>query len=346
MPISQYNTLAGRINRLKGEIIAHAIPVECLGITGNNKKMPRDGGDTLIFRRYLPFSSTTANQNTQNRMTVSPLTHLTSEGVTPAADTLVAFDVSVTIQQYACLYSVTDKMVDLYEDDIPKEMKTQTGERVGLLREMIRYGALRAGTNYYPAGGTSRATVSQVISYNLLQRIARNLMANHAKPVTEILEAGPKFNTAPVEAAFLVFCHTDIEHDIRNLPNFKHVSEYGNRKPVHDMEIGSMNRFRFIVSPELAPYPDAGATVVATGLVSTTGTNIDVYPLIVVAQDAWGEVALRGKEALDVTWIPPGQKDTADPLGQRGYIGAKFYSAAVVLNNGWLAVAEVGASVI
>jgi hypothetical protein len=53
-------------------------------------------------------------------------------------------------------------------------------------------------------------------------------------------------------------------------------------------------------------------------------------------------VALRGAESFDVTWIPPGQKDSGDPLGQRGYIGAKFYSAAKVLNNGWMAVAFAG----
>jgi hypothetical protein len=47
------------------------------------------------------------------------------------------------MQQYACLYAVTDKAVDMYEDDIPAEMKKQTGERLGLLREMIKYGVLK-----------------------------------------------------------------------------------------------------------------------------------------------------------------------------------------------------------
>jgi len=31
-------------------------------------------------------------------------------------------------------------------------------------------------------------------------------------------------------------------------------------------------------------------------------------------------------------------------LGQRGYIGAKFYSAAFVSNDGWMAVIEAGAT--
>lgn len=338
---TSYLTNAGRINKFKGEILAHAVPVECLGITGSNKKVPKNNGDTVVYRRWLPFGATSTNANTQNRPVVTVSSHITSEGVTPQADTLTPVDLQVTLQQYACLYAVTDKSVDMYEDDIPAEMKKQTGERVGLLREMIKYGVLKGGTNSYYSGGTTRGTVNAVVTYNLLSKIARNLMSNHAKPITSILAPSANFNTAPVEAAFLVFCHTDCEHDIRQLPDFKHVSEYGQRKPVHPMELGSQGRFRFIVSPELASYADAGALVAGLGLYSTTGTNADVYPLIVVGEDAWADVALRGKESIDPTWLPPGNKDKNDPLGQRGYIGAKFYSAALGLNFGWFAVAEV-----
>ncbi|TQL87463.1 hypothetical protein FB549_0084, partial [Delftia sp. HK171] len=34
--------------------------------------------------------------------------------------------------------------------------------------------------------------------------------------------------------------------------------------------------------------------------------------------------------------------DKSDPLGQRGYVGAKFYMACTMLNEGWMAVAEAG----
>lgn len=342
MTIQAYATQTGRINKFKGELLAHAIPVEVLGITGQNKKMPKNNGDTVVYRRWLPYGATATSANTQNRPLVNAAAHITSEGVTPTAETITPVDVTVVLQQYAALYSVTDKTVDLYEDDVPAEMKKQVGERMGLLREMIRYGALKSCTNVYYSGGTSRATVDEAITVNFLSKISRNLMSNHGKVITRILSASPNFNTAPVEAAFLVFCHTDCEHDIRNLSGFKHVSEYGQRKVMHEMELGSQGRYRFIVSPELASIPDSGAAVGATGLYSTTGTLIDVYPVIIVAEDAWGDVALRGSSSIDPTWIPPGQKDKNDPLGQRGYAGAKFYSAASVLNNGWMAIGEVG----
>lgn len=342
MAIQTYSTQAARIGKLKGEILAHAMPMEVLGITGVQKQMPKNNSDTVVFRRYLPYGGTDNKWITGANVDTFASSHVTTEGTTPTADTIAATDITVQLVQYSVLYSVTDKTVDLYEDDVPAEMKKQTGERVGLVREMVRYGALKACTNVFYAGGTSVATVDESLSVNLLRKVARTLLANHAKQITSILAPSPNIGTAPVEAGFLVFVHTDMEPAIRDLAGFKHVSEYGSRKPVHEMELGSVERFRFITSPELAADIDAGALIGSTGLFSTTGTNLDVYPCIVVAEGAWGQVALRGADSLDVTYLPPGQKDKNDPLGQRGYIGAKTYMAASVLNNGWMAVVHAG----
>lgn len=337
-----YASPAGRINKLKGEILAHAIPVEVLGITGMQRQMPKNNGKTVVYRRYLPYGGATTNSNTINRWSVSAAAHELTEGVTPTADTLIPQDITVTLKQYGCLYEVTDQAVDTYEDDVPAEMKKQAGERVGLLREMIRYGIIKAGTNAYYSGGTTRATVDEKLTLTLLRKISRNIQANHAKRITSILAPSPNIGTLPVEASYLVFCHSDVEADIRDLAGFKHVSEYGSRKPIHEQEIGSVENFRFITSPELASYADSGAAIGTTGCYSTTGTLIDVYPVVVAGEDAWGQVALRGGDSLDPTWIPPGQKDKSDPLGQRGFVGAKFYMNCTTLNEGWMAVAEVG----
>lgn len=342
MAIQKFNDNAQRVDKLKGEILGHAMPVEVLGITGSQKKMPKNSGENLVFRRWLPYGGVDNKWITGANVGTFASSHLTTEGVTPSADTLTPVDVTATIQQYSCLYALTDKTADLYEDDVADEMKKQTGERVGLLREMVRYGALKGITNVFYADGSAKNAVASSASLRLLRKITRSLKSNHAKMVTSILAPSPNFATAPVEASYLVFCSTDLEPAIRDLQGFKHVSEYGSRKLVHDHEIGSCESFRFVLSPELAPDINAGVAVGATGMASTGGTYIDVYPMIVVAEDAWGQVALRGKESLDVTYIAPGQKDKNDPLGQRGYIGATTYMTAVVLNNGWGAVAWVG----
>ena len=158
MTTQAYSTQAGRINEIKGEMIAHAIPFEVLAMGCTMKPMPKNKGDNVTYRRVLPYGAATTNANTINRWSLTAAAHVVSEGVTPSAETVTYHDVSVTIQQYGCLYSYTDKAAMLYEDDIPEDQKQQCGERMGLVREMIRYGALKACTNVTYAGGTSRGT--------------------------------------------------------------------------------------------------------------------------------------------------------------------------------------------
>ena len=342
MPGQNFNSPAARIAKFKGEILGHAIPKEVLGITGTQRRMPKNHSAVVVYRRWLPYGGSAGSATSINTITADPVAHQTTEGVTPDADSLTPEDRTVTLKQYSCLYMYTDKVADLYEDNVPDEMKVQTGERMGLVREMIRYGALKGCTNKFYAGGTSRATVDEAVGKNLLRRITRSIKGNRGQMVTKILAPSANYNTAPVEAGYLVFCHTDCESDIRDLPGFIKCAEYGSRKQVHECEIGSMDSFRFVISPELSSIPDSGAAVGSTGLESTSASNVDVYPMIVVAEDAWADVALRGQDSFDPTHLSHSQKTKEDPLGQRGYVGAKFWSAAFVQNDGWMAVAEVG----
>lgn len=336
------NTPAQRIGATKGAILKHAIPKEALGITGTNHDMARNVGDTVKFRMFLPTGATNTDANTINRWSVTVSSHQLQEGVTPQPDRLEARDITVQMRQYGAIYYYTDFVEDMYEDDIPKAQKEALGQRMGLVREMIRYGTLQGCTNKFYAGGTSRGTVDGKITLNALRLAARNLKGNHAEFITSVLDGSPKYGSASVEASFLVFVHTDGESDVRNLEGYTTVANYGNRKPVHPLEIGSCESFRFIVSPELNSIPNAGALVGSTGLYSTGGTAIDIYPFIIVAKDAWGDVALRGSRSFDISHLKPGQKDKADILGQRGYCGAKFYSAMFVQNDGWMCVLEAG----
>lgn len=340
MTMNTYTSPAGRINQIKGEMLAIAEPHEVLALGATMKRMPKNKGDIIKYRARIPTGGSTATSASINRWSVNAASHLVQEGVTPTPDALAYRDVNVQIQQYACLYMYTDKTADLHEDDIPSDQKVQTAERMGLVREMIRYGVMKAATNVLYVGGTTRATVNSTVTYNSLSLMARTLMANGAKMKTRILAPGPAYDTAAIEAGYIVFCHTDMEHDIRRLEDFVPVAKYASRQPINEHELGAVGRFRFITSKELFSYPDAGAAVGTTGLYSTTGSNIDVYPMIVCAEDSVFDVALNLN--FSVSHIPAAQESKEDPLGQRGYVGAKFYSAAVVTNPGWMGVIEAG----
>lgn len=339
MAMQRYDTSPARIGKLAGEFIRHAIPTEVLVKATNQLDMPKNKSDTLIVRSWVPYGGTVAQPN---QWTVTAESHITQEGVTPPADTIVPRDVTFILNQYACLYALTDKDMDLYEDDVAGGMKEQVGERMGLVREMAVWGKMKASTNkFYAGGGSTRASVNAAISETLVSKVQRAMQANHATKITKILGTSGDYGTTSVEAAYVCYAHTDLEYDIRRLAGFREVAAYANRSTISEWELGTWQNVRFITSPELNPILNAGAAVGATGL-KAQSTNVDVYPIVFLAKDAFAQVKLRGASALDPVYIPPGQKDTADPLGQRGYIGAKFWHAAEILNPGWIAVAEVG----
>lgn len=355
MTMQTFALTPGRINKYKGQILKHAVPLEVLGKMGRQVQFPKNESDTYVARRWLPYGATATNANTQNqffqngtgdRGNAIVQAHLTSEGVTPLPDSIVPVDITVVMQQYSCLYGFTDKTFDLYEDDIPKQMIMQVGERVTFVNELIIYGALKASTNqYYGGTGTTRATVNGGLTLGLIRRVVKNLQANHAVYVSKVLSASNSYGTEAVAQGFFVYCHTDLEPDIRDLPKFTPTELYASGTPMPG-EVGKCERFRFITHPDLPSFQDAGAAIGATGLYSTTGVNVDVYPIIVCAQDAWSQIAVRGKDSLKPTYLPPGQISKSDPFGQRGYAGTIWWKAVMIENNGWMAVANVGSKVL
>jgi N4-gp56 family major capsid protein len=345
MATQTYSLEAARIDKVAGKILKHAIPVEVLGITGDNLKHKKNSSKTVIYRRWLPYGGSSGTAASINTITVDPNSHLTQEGVTPYADTITPDDVTVVMNQYSCLYMYTDQTADLYEDQIPPAMIEQTGERMGLLKEMITYGVLKGCTNKFYAGGTSRSTVDETISLSLIRKIVRSIDTNRGKRITKVLSASQNYNTSSVEAGYIVFIHSHMASDVRDLPGFLECASYGAQKSmVHERELGAVEEFRFVSSPELGPIIDSGAAVGTDGFISTGAANNDVYPCIVVAKDAWANVALRGLDAVDPIHLPHNKKDKSDPLGQRGYIGASFYCQPFIQNDGWMAVAECAAT--
>lgn len=353
MTIQTLNSPAMRRGIILGKMLKRAYPVISLGTVGINDDFQRNQGETVKYRRVLPKGGTTTQPNrffqdltTVDRTQAYVATHLASEGVTPTAETVSVQDISATVVQYAVLYGYTDKMFDLGEDDYPAEMVKLVGERQGLVMEMALFGVLKACTNrFYGGTGTSRATVNGTISLTGLRKIAKSLNANHATTISRMMKRGKAglYGTAPVGRCFPVWVSTDLMPDLRELPGFIPVEAYGaGDSYAVDNEVGKCEEFRFIASPELVAIQDSGAAVAGAvpALQSLTGTYADVYQVIVGSEDAWGHIGVN-KDSMEVTSMSPKDKDKNDPLGQRGYVGCKFYYHAVILNNLQMAVYEV-----
>ena len=349
MAIQNYSTVASRnLIRAAQGMLEHAQPITVLGDFGTQREMPQNSTDTLVFRRTLPFGASTSGTTIENSSRyvgtpdITASNFVLAEGVTPNSNTITFQDVSVQLQQYGVLFKYSSKTEQLYEDDIPGEMVKLTGETLAEVMELVRYGVLKAGSTVIYANGSSRSAINTAISLNAIRKAARTLESNRARRVTSRLAPGVNFGTRAVQPAYVVFCHTDAVSDIRNLPGFTRVEEYGSFKPIHDREIGACEDFRFVSSPLLKSFAAAGASVGSSGMLSVGASNVDVYPFIVIGEDAWGQVALKGMSAIKPVVLKASQTNHANPLGQFGYVGASTWFATVRLNDAWMARIEAG----
>lgn len=312
------------------EALAHAEPILCLSKFGMTKAIPKNKANVIKFRRAVPFTAATA-----------PLT----EGVTPASQKFNYEDVTFTLRQYGRPIEITDVVMDLSEDPVLKDAMKLAGEQAALTMETLLFGAMKAGTNLFRANGSARTDINTTVTLNLQHAVTRALRAQKAMMITSMLDGSPNYGTRAIEAGYIAFGHTDLEHDIRAIPGFVPCAEYGSRKAISQYELGSVESVRYILSPELEPFEDGGGTKAGSGttMISTAGTSADVYPLLYVGRDSYGLTPLKGENALTPMVVNP-KPSAADPMAQRGFVSWKSYWAGGIFNENWMARAEVAAT--
>ena len=308
------------------EHLKHAEPVLVLSKYGMAKPVPKNKSQAVKFRRPVPLE-----------LAKTPLT----EGTAPTSKALSYEDVEVSLDQYGDVVEITDVVHDQAEDPVMKDATTLTGEQSGETIESLMWGILRAGTNVFYANGAARNEVNTAVTKTKQRAITRLLKAERAKKVTKMVSSSVKYGTEAIDAAYIAFAHTSLESDIRDMDGFVPTEKYGSMKPL-PYEIGKVEDVRYIITPVLDPFEDAGGA--AGSMVSTSGTNADVYPIVYIGKDAYGHIALKGKEAVEMKIRQPGEIDSNDKLGQKGWVGWKTYWKGFIANEMWMARLEVAAS--
>jgi len=303
------------------DMLEHAEPHIVLDRMAKQVPMPKNKRETIYFRRPVTFSAAT-----------TPL----AEGVTPNATQFDYDSESATLAQYAQHVIVTDLAEDTAENPVVKDAAMICGENIGRTREALLFGTVRAGTSVAYTNGSARSAVNSVLTLGDVRGVVRTLRANKAKPITRVMAPGPNFNTTPIAPAYVAVCHTDVEADIRNLSGFTPAEEYSSQNLIHPNEMGKVEGVRFVCSADLGPWEDVGGSPSTNGVVSTSGSSADVYPILFFGQEAFASVTLKGYGSIEPTIIPASQKTKDDPHGQRGYIGWKIYFASTILNDNWV----------
>lgn len=327
MATTNYSGLSQRTNAFAAaEMLAHAEPILCLSKFGMTKPMPKNKANVIKFRRPVPLAVAT-----------TPLT----EGAAPTSQAISYEDVTVTLSQYGNVVEITDVVNDLAEDPVLKDAAMLCGEQAGETIETLMWGVLQGGTNVFYNNGAARNAVNTAITLDRQRAITRAIKAERGKKITTMISSSVKYGTEAVAPAYIAFAHTDLEADIRDLAGFTPTEKYGSMKAL-PYEIGKVEDVRYILTPVLSSIADAGGDKGTR--VSTGGTKADVYPVVYVAKDAYGHVALKGAEAISPTVINPGDLDKSDPLGQKGMVGWKTYHKSFIANQAWLARLECAAT--
>lgn len=307
------------------KMLTRGVPHLVLEKFGQTYVMPNKSTKVAKFRRYnaLPLSTT-------------PLV----EGVTPSGQKLTVTDVTSTLEQYGDYVPFSDVIEDTHEDPFLQQLSEVLGEQAAQSVETIRYNIVKAGTNVFYANGSARTDVNTPITLTLQRKATRALKRQNANQITSVVASTPAFSTEPVEAAFIGLTHPDVENDIRNMTGFIPTKKYGTVTPWAN-EIGAVEDVRYLRSTIFTAFADGGG---AKGtMLSTTGVNADVYPVLILAKDAYGIVPLKGKDSLGIMVVNP-KPAAGDPLGQRGTAGWKTMQTAVILNDAWMVRLEVAAT--
>lgn len=307
------------------ELLKRGLPYLILEKFGQSKPLPGNNSKVMKFRRYNALDSTP--------------TALT-EGVTPTAQSLTVTDVTATLTQYGSRVQITDVIIDTHEDPVLNESTVLLGEQAAQMIEKMRFGVLKAGTNVLYANGALRTAVNTPLTLANQRRATRSLKRQNARPITNVVKSTPAWGTEAVAPGFIGLVHPDQESDVRNMVGFVPAEKYGSMTPFEN-EIGKVEDVRYLSSTIFAPFADAGGTKGA--MVSTTGTNADVYPVLFLGANAYGIVALKGMYACTPMVVNPKPSDS-DPLGQRGHVAWKSMQTAVILNDAFMARLECAAT--
>lgn len=307
------------------ELLKRGLPFLVLEKFGQAKTLPEASSKVIKFRRYSALPNTPA---------------ALTEGVTPAGQTLAVTDITATLAQYGDKVTITDVILDTHEDPVLNEAVNLLGEQAAQMIEKMRFGVLKAGTNVLYANGATRNAVNTTITLQLQRRAVRALKRQNARFITSIVRSTPNFGTENVAPGYVALIHPDLEADVRGLSGFVPAEKYGSMTPWEN-ELGKVEDVRYVSSTIFEPWADAGGAKGA--MLSTSGTNADVYPVLFVARDAYGIVALKGMFAVTPMVVNPKPSDS-DPLAQRGHVGWKAMQTAVILNDAWMCRAEVAAT--
>lgn len=300
-------------------MLERAQPADVHGRFGQTRPVPKNGGNQAKFRRYSQLAAAT--------------TALT-EGVTPAGSSLSVTDLTATLAQYGDFVTLSDMIQMTTLDPLLTETADILGDQAGTTIDQVRRDVLVAGTAVAYSNGANRAAVNTVITAGVLKQVVRALKRQNAKKLKQAMAANGNIATSGLRASFVAIIHPDTEATLKGITGYVPLNAYPSQMAVMEDEVGYFDEIRFVSSTNAKVFANGGATG-GTNVISTGGSNADVYATLIFGADAYGVVPLSG-EALRNIVKSLGSAGSADPLDQRSTSGWKATTTTLILNDSWM----------
>jgi N4-gp56 family major capsid protein len=195
------------------------------------------------------------------------------------------------------------------------------------------------GTAYF-AGGTTKLTTDEVVTYTDLMNLSIALDDNKTPKQTKVISGSRMIDTKTVNGGRIMYVGSDLIPvlramvDLHSQPAFVSVEKYADAGNVMNGEIGSVDQFRIVVVPEMQYGENEGAE---NGSTAGTGDNgVDIYPMLVVGDGAFTTIGFQtdGKSVkFSINHKKPGKEiaDLNDPYGETGFYSIKWYYGFMAL---------------
>lgn len=190
---------------------------------GQKHPIPTNGGKSIEFRKFIPFSKAT-----------TPL----SEGVTPDGGSLSVTNVTATVEQYGYYVTMSDVLMLTAIDNTLLETTKLLGSQAGSTLDTVTREVLNGGTSVMYAGekeDRSALTADCKITVDDIFRAARFLKTQNA----------PKIN-----GSYVAIIHPDVAYDLMRDDEWIDVHKYSATTELFEGEIGKLAGIRFVESTE------------------------------------------------------------------------------------------------
>ncbi|MCA1846244.1 MAG: N4-gp56 family major capsid protein [Actinobacteria bacterium] len=217
--------------------------------------------DVQPTNQSMPGSSVIFNLATELSTAITPLTETADIDAVAMANS----QVTVTLAEYGNAMNVTAKLRGTSMVDVMPAVANLLGYNAGRSMDVVVFNVLVGNTNViYASTATARTAVTTAMTIT-------------SSKIRQVYASLQEANVADFGGFYNAFIHPRVAYDLRSETGaaaWRDPHNYSQPSEIWNGEIGGYEGFRWINSPNVSPFVDAGSP-----------STVDVYPTMFVGRE-------------------------------------------------------------